>query len=316
MRFGVCWRLVLAIVLLILAPIALLLSVYSSSLQHSAQDYSLFTVNTSRIGSHLYTELSTTLKNCPPRSKKVYIPGAGAIASVITTGASQILCSLRNEVETVVADIEQNVHGSFAQAFRLHDFYSFHLLSVCYGYYTPSAISNATYPSPGYNVTGCSNLSDKLDIQPGYMLRQDIAYSDVAKIVNLTSLDWPPKLDEQMKTLQSTFLALLWLDIIAAGVTCCYLCTVVTVIFTYKNTIAALAVWLGIPTSLLTISLGSLATYMRHKAVAVVTELGAPVGVAAGGGWAFIGLLWAAFSAESLGTVLLWLAQRTTSKCD
>jgi hypothetical protein len=50
-------------------------------------------------------------------------------------------------------DVQDGVASTVADALGIHEFYSFHLMNMCMGYYSP----NGTAESAHKNVTGCTH---------------------------------------------------------------------------------------------------------------------------------------------------------------
>ena len=149
-----------------------------------------------------------------------------------TSGISGILSGIEGDIE---GDIN-GVIGDLAQKLNIHDFYSAHVLDFCevcrsifhfltpltsshlinaqsnttpsrnppanshtcqQGYYTPSALPNASDPNPSKNVTRCSNRTSLYVFDPTAILS-----SELNKTVSLSDLKWPSAIQDAVKAVR------------------------------------------------------------------------------------------------------------------
>lgn len=103
-----------------------------------------------------------------------------------SSSSSSLLSSLENDLKGGI----NKLAGDIAKELGLHDFYSWHILDYCEGYYTPSAIVNAT-SHPAKNVTHCSNQTTFFHFDPTATLQRELKTG-----FNLTELKWPQAIED------------------------------------------------------------------------------------------------------------------------
>ncbi|KAG9936736.1 hypothetical protein KCV05_g1338, partial [Aureobasidium melanogenum] len=122
-----------------------MLCIFAGSKSDFMQDYSIVTLNTSRIGTNIFNATTGSSDS-----------DSNIFESIWDNLPSSIDSSLNSDIK------------SLAQELGVHDFYSAHLLNYCEGYYTPSSIPNttATKPSIRQNVTYCSTRTSFFHLDP------------------------------------------------------------------------------------------------------------------------------------------------------
>lgn len=106
-----------------------------------------------------------------------------------SSSSSSLLGALENDLKGGI----NKLAGDIAQALDLHDFYSWHILDYCEGYYTPSPITNAT-SDPAKNVTHCSNQTTFFRFDPTAVLQSELKTG-----INLTELKWPQAIEDAVQ---------------------------------------------------------------------------------------------------------------------
>lgn len=106
-----------------------------------------------------------------------------------SSSSSSLLGALENDLKGGI----NKLAGDIAQALDLHDFYSWHILDYCEGYYTPSPITNAT-SDPAKNVTHCSNQTTFFHFDPTAVLQSELKTG-----INLSELKWPQAIEDAVQ---------------------------------------------------------------------------------------------------------------------
>lgn len=194
--------------------------------------------------------------------------------------------------------------NSFAQSLGLHDFYSAHLLDYCSGYYTPSALPNATLKASDIdkNVTYCSNRTSFFRFDPTTALQRELNKTGLD--VTLQDLHWPDAVNKGVDALKTAQKAAFVLYCIAAGLLLlASLVSLASVFFTGRlSAFADLVVW---SLAFLAVALASaITTAVAVKASRVVNKHGDDVGVSASKGNKFLVLTWVATGLAFLNTAV------------
>ncbi|KAK5117689.1 hypothetical protein LTR62_005112 [Meristemomyces frigidus] len=275
--------------LLALAPILLcaaalvlsLLCLFAGTNKTFLEDYSIVTLNTSRLGQ---SALNTSRSSDNP-----------------------FISFIDNVTNTISSDINSDLN-SFAKDLGLHDFYSAHLRDYCEGYYTPGPVPNATLSKHSIhkNVTACSNHTATFNFDPRAVLQRELNASGHSNI-NLTDLKWPEAIDKGLHALAAAQKATFVLYCVAiALIGLALLLAIVSVFFDGRISafVNVLVDWLAF----LAIGLASaIVTAVAVKASHVINHYGNSVGVSASKGGKFLILTWVA-TAVMLAASLVWCA--------
>lgn len=271
-----------ALIPVLLCTAALVLSflcLFAGSSKNFMEEYSIVTLNTSRIGQSLFNT-----------SKSSSNPLVG------------LLDNLTNSIES---DVNQDI-SSFAKDLGLHDFYSAHLLDFCEGYYTPGPVPNATLSRSSIhkNVTSCSNKTAAYTFDPQTTLQKELNQSGHSNI-DLSDLDWPSDVSKGLRALRIAQKATFILYCIAIGfIGIALLLALVGVFFEGRLSafINVLVDWLAF----LAIGLASaIATAIAVKASHVINHYGNDIGISAQKGGKFLVLTWVA-TAVMLVASMVW----------
>ena len=132
-------------------------------------------------------------------------------SSSSSSSPSSILSSLEGDIKSGINKVATDI----AKDLNLHDFYSWHILDYCEGYYTPSAIENAT-SHPAKNVTKCSNETAFFHFDPTAVLQSELKTG-----INLTELKWPQAIEDAVDAVEiatNAMFVLYCIGIATAGV--------------------------------------------------------------------------------------------------
>ena len=119
--------------------------------------------------------------------------------------------SFLNSLEGAIGGEINSAIGDVARVLDIHDFYSAHILDYCEGYYTPTAVKNAT-TNPSKNVTRCSNHTALFSFNPTAILQSELRTG-----VNLSDLQWPSGIEDAVEAIEVASKAMFILYCIGAG---------------------------------------------------------------------------------------------------
>lgn len=286
------WAAILPILTFAGALILSFLCVYAGSRPGFLESYDLLQVNTSRIAVNI---------SLFERHNDTASP---------STCKSGIFCSLKNnitsEIHNLTSEIEENIESalnnrleSIARDLGLHDFYSFHVLDHCEGFFSPNGTANR-------NVTRCSGQAGLTSFNLSQELQSELSSHSVN--ITLPQLHWPQALDDGLHALRNAFRAVFVL----------YIVSIILVGLTLVGSLAGLPLT-GRIVAFANVGTGGLAwlvlmvtsivvTVAMDKATDVVNEHGSAINVNATRGAAFLALTWAAFALAFCGWIV-WASE-------
>ncbi|KAI5248193.1 integral membrane protein-like protein [Aureobasidium subglaciale] len=259
-----------------------MLCIFAGSKRDFMQDYSIITLNTSRIGTNVFNTTSDTDSD------------------------SNIFESIWDNVTNGIESSLNDKINSFAQDLGLHDFYSAHLLDYCSGYYTPSDLPNATVSKSDIdqNVTYCSNRTSFFHFNPTTTLETELNKTGLG--ITLEDLHWPDAVNDGIRTLRIAQKAAFILYCISAALL--LIATLASLIsFFFSGRFSAfidISLWF---LAFLAIALASaITTAVAVKASSVVNKHGRSIGVEAQRGIKFMAITWVATGLAGL-SVFVWV---------
>ncbi|KAF2756382.1 hypothetical protein EJ05DRAFT_63774 [Pseudovirgaria hyperparasitica] len=257
------------------------------------EDFNLFNLNTSRIGSTL-AENALNGEN-----------------SILPSSITNILNELPEDVRNSIESIASTAADSFAQDLGLDDFYSAHMLNYCAGDYLPNAIPNATVSEDDIykNVTVCSSPRSSYWFDPRDALQDSLDRANVTTITVdqlLEQLNFPNEIITALDALRIAYRAMFTLYVVT--ICLCFIMFVISAIyiFTHGSRITACVV---IIISLLTFvasgAASGVATAVNVIGANAINQYGDQVGIEADMGRKFLALTWAGTAAVFIG-LLYW----------
>ncbi|KAL8923129.1 MAG: hypothetical protein Q9208_004813 [Pyrenodesmia sp. 3 TL-2023] len=205
--------------------------------------------------------------------------------------------SIKGEVNDLVADI--------ARKLNIHDFYSAHLLNYCEGYYTPSAVANATV-DPDKNVTKCSNQTAMFHFDPSSVIQKELKPG-----IDLTDLKWPSAIKDAVHAVEMASKVMFVLYCIGVATIGLALLGAFLGVFSGGRMAALVNNMLSL---LAMLSLGiasTIVSVIMAKVVNEVNEHGTDIGVTATKGKTFLGMTWAA-TGLMLVAAIAWIYEFVT----
>ncbi|QDS75844.1 hypothetical protein FKW77_001354 [Venturia effusa] len=256
--------------------------------------YPILTLNTSRIGDNLLTNLQSATKPQDPLSSLI-----NNLTQPLT-GAAQP--AINNATNALTAKI------------GIQDFYAFYVLDYCEGKYVPSP----TAPNAKKEITKCSNRNEFYQFDPVKALQKSLNESGLP--VSLDQLGIGEGVREGFKLIKTAFTAVMVLFVLAI------LSTFGTLIVSgiwctawgedRRSVIIAEAVLSGLAFGLLFIA-SLVGTVISIKGSGVINSLGKTISLSADKGERVLGVAWTA-TVLALLVVLMaagaWLEKRQRSK--
>lgn len=308
------------IVPLVLGTAAFILAflcIFAGTKTDLLQDYSILTLNISRIGQDISSTLFDKRSANPlvdlisDLEKRDIIDSissaADSIQDSVTGVASDTLNALEGKVDNVTDTIQQEAEdlandaaASIAKGLGFKDFYSVFIMNYCQGYYTPGPIKNATVKDIDKNVTSCRDPSAMFAFDPTQALVTNLnetvngSLSEDRAQQILEAVDWPEDLQDSLDDLSAAFKATAVMYYIAIAFTGLLM---LSCIFWFLRD--------GRFGPLLVISFGSLAflfmavgsaiaTAIAVKGAHYVNKYGNRIGIEGQRGTGYLGLTWAA----------------------
>ncbi|KAK0848888.1 hypothetical protein LTR03_005453 [Friedmanniomyces endolithicus] len=271
-----------ALIPVLLCAAALVLSflcLFAGSKRGFMDDYSILTLNTSRIGA--------------------------SFLNASHSSSNPLISFVDNATNSVENTIKQDI-SSVARTLGIHDFYNVHILDFCEGYYTPGPVPNTTLPRSQIhrNVTSCSNRTAMYSFDPRTTLQQELNASGHGNDA-LSDLNWPSDVDRGLHALviaQKATFVLYCVAIALIGVATLLALASLFAEGRLSAFVNVLVDWLAF----LAIGLASaIATAVAVKAVDVINKYGDHIGAQASTGSKFLVLTWVA-TAVMLVASIVW----------
>ncbi|QIW98200.1 hypothetical protein AMS68_003718 [Peltaster fructicola] len=266
----------LAILPIVLSAVALILTflcVFAGNTTGFMEDYALITLNTSRFGENIVNLTSSSS----------------------SSDSSNVLQNIWNDItNTVSQDINDEINA-VAKELGLRDFYSLHSLTYCEGYYEPGAIPNATLSRSQIwqNTTWCSARTALFTWDPRQEIQKQLNASG-AGYIDITKLNWPTQLDDNIHDIQTTFkaafviyciaIALFFIAFITAVLSIFFLGRIWTMVNIAVDTLSFIAVLIA----------SALITAVMQQGAKNINGYGEEVGIEAYYSSKFLAITWVA----------------------
>ncbi len=249
-----------AIVPVLFSFVAFILSmlcIFAGSKPNYMEGANMLTLNTSMLG---HTTLNTSTSS----------------SSLINSITSTIKGDINDAISVVTRDL------------GIHDFYSAHVLDYCEGYYTPTAIANATV-QPTQNITKCSNQTRMFHFDPAAVIQ-----SELKPGVNLTDLKWPSAIQDGIRAIEVASKVMFVLYCMAAATAGVAFLGAIVGFLTGAKLVALANTLLCLIGFMASMIASAIATAIINNVVNTFNKHGNDIGVYAYKGNTFIGMTWAA----------------------
>lgn len=156
------------------------------------EQYSLFTLNTSRIGVN-YFEQHKHNSSSPANHT------SGGFFSSLVHNATAELKNVTDKAEDKIEDDINHALRSLAKDIGIHDFYSVHLLDYCEGFFKGNTSDR--------NVTYCSDGKGAFAFNATQVLQKELNTNSSHNRINITlgDLHWPKAINDGIQDLKLAF---------------------------------------------------------------------------------------------------------------
>jgi hypothetical protein len=115
---------------------------------------------------------------------------------------SDILDKASDGVKDIVNDIAGDVIDEVTDRLGISDWYSLHVMTACFGGYTP----NAEAKNPGLNITGCRDTMPNNPFNLTEELDRELSFGPLQ--LSLTDINWPSDIQDMVDLINKLLLAL------------------------------------------------------------------------------------------------------------
>jgi hypothetical protein len=291
MRFSALFPMALAIVAFVLSMLCL----FAGHKPGFMEDYHIITLNTSTLGYNLIPS-GTSNDDPTPTSDSI-----GSFFSNLVEDTKDELVDTLNEIGNSVAD-------RLADELGIHEWYSLHLMDMCYGAYKP----NTTAPGASKNVSRCTETTAMyhFDITEQLEYELDLGPFDIS----LSDLNWPDEIQDGLDALNAatnaTFI-LYCLGIAAAGLA---IIASLVAVFLHGSRLVSIGNWgLAIASFLALLIASIIVTIIQMKASDIINEYGNAIGVYAYRGQKYLIITWVSVAAMFVA-VVAWTVEFCVGK--
>ncbi|TAQ85817.1 hypothetical protein B7494_g5863 [Chlorociboria aeruginascens] len=232
-------------------------------------------------------------------------------ATATATSVGSFLSGIAHNItSTIEGDIAGDLNGiigdeadKLAAELGIQEWYSFHLMDMCEGNYSP----NATEKGATKNVTKCSNATAMHHITISNILSQELANSRLH--LNLSDIAWPKALQDGLKDLNialSVTFVLYCIGIAAAGVS---IILALLYLFTSGSRLFSIFNFSLASLSFVTLLIASaIVTVVAKKASHLVNKYGNEIGLYAYKGGKYLALTWVSTAVMFIAS-LAWIVE-------
>lgn len=209
--------------------------------------------------------------------------------------SNNVFTQILNDITDVLDNEANDAINDVAKIFGLHDWYSLHVLDFCQGYYEPGPIPNATLSGNSIwkNTTACSNRTALLDWDPKAELQDDLNQRGFSWL-NVSTLQWPDEITDNVNELRTGFRATLVCYCIAVALTTLAFLSAITSIFLLGRIFSLFNVVLDALAFLILLIASAAVTAGMREGVNNVNNYGNPVGITAYGSSKLLAITWVA----------------------
>ncbi|KUI60919.1 hypothetical protein VP1G_08116 [Cytospora mali] len=232
-----------------------------------------------------------------------YATAATSLAKSVATTAESVATSVAGEALDKLSDIENDIANQLAKKLGIKEFYSIHLIDLCYGDFKP----NATDPDANFNVTNCTTPFDYGLLNISALLDHELKVGPFS--LNLADLGLTTDIQDKINDIPKIIKVLVSMYIIAAVCIGLGLVASIGAVLIMPNPSAQMIIIINLGLAglaVLFLLIGNvLTTYGGKEIVKVVTKDGEKFGLSAEKGIKFLAITWATFGLMLL-TVFYW----------
>ncbi|KUI72484.1 hypothetical protein VM1G_07624 [Cytospora mali] len=319
--------------------VLVMLTIFAGNKPGFMEDYHVLYFNTSALGENLIPSLKVRAPmpeptappillnrfRAAPNEKRFNVGGAfdtaaslggdltskagGAVTSATSamksfaTSAESAVTSGAGEALDKLSDIENDIADKLARKLGIKEFYSIHLIDLCYGDFKP----NATDPDANFNVTNCTTPFDYGLLNISALLDHELKVGPFS--LDLADMGLATGIQDKINDIPKIIKVLVSMYIIAAVFIGLGLLASIGAVLVMPNPSAQLIIIsnLGLAgLAVLFLLIGNVVTTRgSEEIVKVVTKDGKKFGLSAEKGIKFLAITWTTFGLMFL-TVLYW----------
>jgi len=275
-------------------------STSSSSLSATATATSSSSSSGGIFGGH-HTSTSTA-SSATSTSTGGFLDDIGNDIDGIGGDISGVFDNLTSSLQNELIAIEDDLADDLAQALGIDQWYSMHLMDMCYGYYKP----NATAAGASLNISNCTAPVAMYHFDPAETINTQLLTGPFS--INISDIGWNSTMEDgvtAINTLVNATFVLYTLGIAFSGLS--IITTAITFFLAYSHRVTVSNWTISfLAASALTIA-SALVTVVTGKVADAFNQYGDEIGVYAYKGTKFLGLTWAA-SALMIVATTSWFA--------
>lgn len=281
MRITAIFPLLLAIVAFVLSMLCL----FAGHKKGFMEDYHIITLNTSTLGHNLIP--SSTNDDGPT-------PTSTSLGSFFSNLADDTADKVTDELNDIVNDVADEL----ADKLGIHEWYSLHLMDMCYGEYKP----NTTAPGASKNITRCTNATAMFHFDITKQLDSELELGPLN--ISLSDINWPDQIQDGLDALNAAMDATFILYCIGiAGAGLAIIASLVA-LFLHGSRLVSLGNWGLAGISFLALLIASIiVTIVQDKASDVINKYGNDIGAYAYKGTKYLIVTWVSVAAMFLALV-------------
>jgi hypothetical protein len=257
------------------------------------EDFELFTLNMSRVGSSLADSVLS------------------GDSDILPAELTNLLNSLPADVQSTIQTVASSAADSFATRIGLEDFYSAHIMNDCYGTYLPGPVANETVSQADIykDVEGCSQTRAGYWFDPSEFLQESLDRANITTVTVddlLTQIGFPDSITNGLEVLRIAYHAMFACYVITIVLSFVMFLTSALYIFSNGSRVTAcITIIISIITFLASGAASGVATAVNTIGASIINEHGNEIGVEAYQGRKFLALTWASTAAVFLG-LMYW----------
>jgi len=260
------------------------------------EEYHIITLNTSTLGHNLINSSSTATATASSAT-------ATSTSSGLGSWFSSLADNVTSTIEGDLQSIENDVADKLASKLGIKQWYSLHVMDMCEGTYAP----NATAKKAHYNTSSCSNMTAMYHFNPTAEINKELQKSGLD--INITSIDWPYKIQKGLNELNDALDAMFVLYCIGIGAAGLAILTALVAVFLSGSRLVSLGNWGLTSLSFVALAIASIiVTVAEVKAAHIINKYGNDIGVYAYKGGRYLALTWASV-ALMLVASCAWVAE-------
>jgi len=294
MRFSAIAPLLFTIAAFVLAMLCL----FAGSKQGFMEDYDIVHLNVSTLG-YAQPEQPDPSQTATPTGDEEEPEETGGFRNWLTGKVSNISDSVEETFDGFLDDVQNGVADRLAEELGIEQWYSLHLMNMCYGSFSP----NATSPGAKRNISDCTPRRATYKFDPTSDLEKKLADGPLGLEVTLEDLGWPEEIQDGIDGLNALTTATFVFYCIGIGFAGILILTSIAAIFATGRLLSIVNMVMAVLAFLCLGIASAVLTAFMVKTTDLINDKGNDVGVYAGRGNKFLTITWVATGLMLLATI-------------